>query len=134
MSTPQSPSDEELRELLRKYQACSDRGHPTSDCRCKEVGAIHWHGLASEVLMLRQVVKDYGKQIIGARRGNEQAEHVAGQQLAYAVWMPKGSEFDYKVFPDRQSAEDECSEDESGEMKVVPLYSMPTIKSALEGK
>ena len=52
------------------------------------------------------------------------------EPMAYAVFMPKGHEFDYKVFPTFEEADDECIDIadslEEGEIapKPIPLFSL----------
>lgn len=52
------------------------------------------------------------------------------EPMAYAVFMPKGHEFDYKIFPTFEDADSECIdiEDslEEGEEapKPIPLFSL----------
>jgi hypothetical protein len=43
-----------------------------------------------------------------------------GEPMAWMVYMPKGHEFDYKVFPSKHEAESECADIEGAD--PIPLY------------
>jgi hypothetical protein len=55
------------------------------------------------------------------------------EPMAYAVFCPKGSEFDYKIFPYKRDAEDEidCQLADGHERPdVIPLIAGQPIKDA----
>lgn len=56
-------SDDEIKALLKKYQACSERGHPTPDCICNGIAMANWKELARELLAARETIARLREQV-----------------------------------------------------------------------
>lgn len=77
---------------------------------------------------------DLRNQIIASRDEKAASAKAAGGERAWMVWEPKGSEFDYRVFPSVEDAKDYAAKldadrelDDAPVPQPVPLFAIETI-------
>jgi uncharacterized small protein (DUF1192 family) len=84
-----------------------------------------------EIARLKQVIADLSAQLTDNRQLRQAEENYAGQQMAWAVPMPPGHEYDYTVHGDRcdafETAERAAESEETDDIPpVLPLYTLAT--------